>query len=194
MSRLLLIGLVVITIAGVSGTAALAQPDAGAKSRGDTRSFGDPSYGRSGGPSSYRQPTNPVTSMNRSYSYGPIEISSGDTVAVKGEDIKLMKGANVVGTVPAGLEFPVTKVINGWLGAVVEVEGQKLTGWIWHGNVSLQVKAANESPQATSEGSGAPGYRSFSFEPTQPSRSYGTYERKMEPWQYQKTDPRRYRH
>jgi hypothetical protein len=121
-------------------------------------------------------------------------IGKGDTVVVKGDDIKLMMGATVVGTVPSGLEFQATKVINGWVGAVVELEGRKLSGWIWHGNVALQVKAASGSLQVPAEGSEVPRSRSFSYEPSEPARSYGSYESRKEPWQYQKTDPRRYRH
>jgi hypothetical protein len=192
MSRLLFIGLVGIMIVGSWGGNALAQRDAGAKARGDMRSFWDPSYRRSGGQSFYYQPARPSAESYRSFSYQPVGINLGDIVVVQGGDAKMMKGADVVGIVPKGSEFKVTKVINGWLGAVVDVEGQTLNGWIWHRNVS-QKAAATELPQARRDDTQAQTYRRFSYEPAQPTRSYRTYERKKEPWQYPKTDPRRYR-
>jgi hypothetical protein len=39
-----------------------------------------------------------------------------------------------------------------------------------------------------------PSYRRFSYEPSQPARSYRTYGRNKDPWQYPKGDPRRYQH
>jgi hypothetical protein len=80
----------------------------------------------------------PSVQSYRSFSYQPRTISAGDSVVVTGDNIRLMRGPNVVGTIPRGLRFEVTKVVSGWLGAVVEVDGQTLNGWVWHANVTRE--------------------------------------------------------
>lgn len=126
---------------------ALAQPrDAGWKMRGDYSRPSSSSGYRSFGGYPYYAPT--PSEAYRSFSYEPIGIQPGDSVVVTGNNIKMMKGANIVGAVPNGLKFKVTQVVDGWLGAIVEVEGQELSGWIWHENVSLAEDAAGALPQA----------------------------------------------
>jgi hypothetical protein len=73
----------------------------------------------------------------RSFSLEPIGIHPGDSVVVTGDNAKLMLGSNVLGAAPKGLEFKVTKVINGWLGAVVTVDGREYKGWVFSRNVRL---------------------------------------------------------
>lgn len=59
-------------------------------------------------------------------------------------------------------------------------------------SVTVQPSPVYEQAQAPE------GYRRYSYEPSQPiysappSRSYGTQGRKKSPWDYPKTDPRRY--
>src|SRR5690606_22830428 len=77
----------------------------------------------------------PAEDGYRSFSYAPIRLRAGDRGEVKSGSAKMMLGADVVGTVPSGVEFTVTKVINGWVGTRVEVDGEMLKGWIWHRNV-----------------------------------------------------------
>ena len=92
-------------------------------------------------------------------------MNPGDMVVVKGDSVKMMKGREAVGTVPNGLKFKVTKVINGWLGAIVEVDGHRLDGWIWHKYVKLEENAKADSPEMlTTEETQARGYRRFSDE------------------------------
>jgi hypothetical protein len=98
----------------------------------------------------YSQPT-PLASepSYRSFSFEPIGINPGDTVVVSRDDVNLMRGRNVVSEVPKGLEFRVTKVINGWLGAVVEFDGQQQKGWIWNRHVRLAEEAPPAPPSGT---------------------------------------------
>lgn len=142
MKRLVIAGLVAVTMTGLWAGAAWAQRDAGAKARGDMRSFWDPGYRRSANTWSYfrsdSRPVSPATEGYRSFSYEPIGIRAGDRVVVQGNDVRLMRGTNVVGMLPEGTEVLVTKVTNGWLGTVVEVNGQQLNGWVWHDNVSIR--------------------------------------------------------
>jgi hypothetical protein len=195
MSRLLLMGLVGTAIIGslALGGNALAQRDAGAKARGDMRGFWDQGIRRSGGPSVVYQPASPRSESYRRFSYQPIEIERGDFVVVQGDNVQMMRGKDVVGIVPKGSEFKVTKVVNGWLGGVVDVEGQKLNGWVRHNAVSPKQQAAAESSESARNESSAQAIRRFSYEPAPSTTSYRTYERRKEPWQYPKTDPRRYR-
>ncbi len=78
----------------------------------------------------------------RSFSYAPIGIRAGDAAEVRLDGARLMRGANVLGTLPVGTEFTVTKVVNGWLGTSVEVNGERLNGWVWHQDVAKVADAA----------------------------------------------------
>jgi hypothetical protein len=190
MSRLWLIALMVAIMALFSATDAMAQNSAGWKMQQGGNSFGSSrqrDYRYYGGVSE------DSTRSYRSFSYEPMAIRVGDEVTVNGNDVKMMKGPNVVGQVPGGLKFTVTRVVNGWLGAITEVDGKKLNGWIWHNNVTAGNKSATADPQAAGGESQARSYRRFSYEPAEPSGTYRTYERKKEAWRYPKTDPRRYR-
>ena len=139
MSRLLLIGAVVVVMSGVWTLDAMAQRDAGAKARGEFGTgFWSQQYQRPNRASATYQPRQPSGESYRRASHEPIGIRAGDAVVVTGDDVKMMKGTTVVSAVPNGLKFKVTKVSNGWLGAVVQVEGQELKGWVWHKNISLQ--------------------------------------------------------
>ncbi|MBW3601062.1 MAG: hypothetical protein KY475_27815 [Planctomycetes bacterium] len=91
----------------------------------------------------------PQAESYRVFSFEPIGINPGDTVVVSRGDVKLMRGPNAVGEVPQGLQFRVTKVINGWLGAVVDVNGQQLKGWIWNRDVRLAEEAPPIPPTGT---------------------------------------------
>lgn len=82
----------------------------------------------------------------RTFSFEPLGINPNDTVVVTRDHVKLMQGHEVVGTVPWGVQFQVTKVINGWLGAVVMLDGQERKGWIWNANVRPAGEAAPTPP------------------------------------------------
>lgn len=164
MLRLLLIGLLAVTMSGFWASDALAQRDSGAKARGEYgKGFWNQNDRSSRSGSFYSQPARPNMESYRSFSYQPTGINAGDNVVVTGADVRMMLGKDVVGNVPNGMAFHVTRVINGWLGAVVEVDGQQLKGWVWHTNVR---QAAPDSAAAAPQE-----VRRFSYEPTpQPQR------------------------
>ncbi|MGE3316612.1 MAG: hypothetical protein AB7O26_15960 [Planctomycetaceae bacterium] len=123
---------------------------------------------------------------------------AGDKVVVSGDHAMLMSGTEKLMDVPKGHAFQVTRVHGNWLGAEIDRDGKKTTGWIASNQVAgSQDRVAGAMPQDER--------RSFSYEPSnvQPQApayqtypSYPTYRRyaspRKEPWQYPKTDPRRY--
>jgi hypothetical protein len=134
----------------VAASVAFAQRDAGAKARGEFGTgFWSPQYNRSSTTSSAsraqrsravestyarRQPA-----QDREYrvsSYEPTPIAAGETVAIAKDSVRVMHGTNLVGTLEKGREFKVLRVVNGWLGAVVEEDGQVKRGWVWHQDVN----------------------------------------------------------
>ncbi len=167
-----------------------AQRDAGAKIRGD--------YSFGGSPRSYSQG---FVQPQRSFSYEPAEAPAarrgysyvadmfhvGDKATVSAHEAKLMIGTETHGTVDKGTTFEIRKVEGPWLWTEVEIDGKKLSGWVWFGSVTLAGQSSGDTaarPQAAR--------RSFSYEP-----SYETGRRSSSPrkplWEYPKTDPRRYR-
>lgn len=124
----------------------------------------------------------------RSFSYEPVGISAGDTVIVTGGDAEMKRGTDVVGTLPGETEFVVTKVKGSWLGAVVELDGQTLNGWVRLRNVRLagEDDAVDPGPSQGQE------FRRFSYEPApQPRRTYRNESGSRQLWQLPKTDPRK---
>jgi len=134
---LLLMGIILAVLSSGWTTDGWAQRDVGAKARGEFGTgFWNSKSRQSTGRASY-QPAQASTESYRRFSYQPTRIQAGDNVIVKGDGVKLMKGANTVGVIGDGTKFKVTKVIDGWLGSSVEVEGRKLAGWVWHESVAL---------------------------------------------------------
>lgn len=164
MSKLLTIGAMMVAVAMFGSSGAFAQsrnhgiqkphygsdgnPGRSYSSRGRSFNYARPSFNYARPSYNYAMPQPMIASepAYRSFSFEPIGINPGDTVVVNRDDARLMLGRNVVGTAPKGLEFKVTKVINGWFGAVVDVDGQKLSGWIWNRNV----RPVQEAPPAGS--------------------------------------------
>lgn len=169
MSRLLLVGVVAAAVFGAVVTDALAQRSAGAKARGEFgRGFWNqgPVYGQYYAGPTYYQPT-PAAEGYRSFSYRPVPFEAGETVVVSPGAARVMVGREQVGTLQEGQEFEVIRVVNGWLGAMVEQDGQEIRGWVWQGNVVPQSTAAPAPPPAPAAREAAPtqNYRSFSYEP-----------------------------
>lgn len=140
MSRLVLSLVVATAVSGLWSTQAMAQRDAGAKARGDYgRGFWNTTNNSSvsSGAVYYRQPmaASANSQQYRSFSYEPTTIHKGDSVVVDRENVNMMLGSKSLGTLPKDTKFDVIKVTNGWLGAEVEVNGQKMKGWIWNQNV-----------------------------------------------------------
>ncbi|GIW95600.1 MAG: hypothetical protein KatS3mg110_3641 [Pirellulaceae bacterium] len=133
---------VVALLVGWLAVEGWAQRDAGAKIRGD---FG-PGFGRR--PSSERTYVRPGMAEReeyRSFSYEPIGVKPGDMVTAVRDGARVMLGREVLGTLPQGTQFKVLKVINGWVGGVIDVGGKQLNGWVWHAD--LAAATSSQTPQ-----------------------------------------------
>lgn len=121
---------------------------------------------------------------------------AGDKVVVAVDGANLVKGSETLGTLKKGDAFEVLKVQGPWLGAQIEINGKKTSGWVSLNQVQAQSdRTAGAMPQQDER-------RSFSYEPStvQPQapvyQTYPSYRRyqspKKELWQLPKTDPRKY--
>lgn len=194
MLRVMLIGAAVVAASAISPADLFAQRDAGAKARGEERAFWD--YGRGayrGGDFADRIVRRDDVDTGRRFSYEPMAIGPGDVVTVSRDNVRVMRGTNVVGDIAKGAEFKVTGVIGGWLGIVTEIDGKKLNGWVWHENVSAAATKDEAQPQQPAARVPTRTERRYSYEP-EPARSrMRVFEPRRSPWDFPKTDPRRYR-
>jgi len=154
MLRIKFLGWLVCVAVVVTAGLAYAQRDAGAKARGEFGTgFWGSQYNRSAG-ASRAQPSRPADRIvysrpqsvqDREYrvsSYEPSPIAAGETVAVANDRARIMRGSDLVGTLEKGHQFKVLRVVNGWLGIVIEDDGQAKRGWVWHQDVSSVAEAS----------------------------------------------------
>ena len=155
---------------------ASAQRDAGAKARGE---FGTGFWDRQYQPRTYSPgfiesrrsfSYEPQIETRRSYSYEPAAFDVGEDV-VSLRPTRLMKGTRTLATVEGGQEFQVLDVEGPWLGAEIEVDGEKIKGWVWHRHVASAAEA--EAPAAPDEAAARAAQppierRSYSYEPVEP--------------------------
>lgn len=196
MLRILMLG-VAVTMWGVASHSAVAQRDAGSKARGEIGTgFWAGSNTSSSAVGAYRMNvagTNAFTvDTARRFSYEPSSFAAGDEVEVVRDGAKLMRGSELIASLSDGDSFQVTREQDGWLGASFEKDGQKLNGWVWHGDVARH--RDQNAAAAQDDDSGVTSVRRFSYEPSSVVTGSGTTSVKMHPWQYSKGDPRRYRH
>jgi hypothetical protein len=85
----------------------------------------------------------------------PAAIMPGDAVVVAEEGASLRLGDRTLATLSAGRELRVLKVQGPWVGASVDVDGQKVAGWVWMNHLTTPELAAT----------GRAGARRFSYEP-----------------------------
>ena len=120
---------------------AFVQRDAGLRREANGTGFWSSQYNRSSTTSSASRAQRSLavestyarrqTAQDREYrvsSYEPTPIAAGETVAIAKDNAQVMHGTNLVGTLGKGREFKVLRVVNGWLGAVVEEDGQVKRG------------------------------------------------------------------
>ncbi len=148
MLRISSLGWLACVFAVFSADVASAQRDAGAKARGEFGTgFWNSQYSRSGGAARTtpnRSPQGSVyarrqTPQEREYrvsSYEPTRSVTGDTVTIVKDSASVMRGSERLGTLDKGHQFKVLKVLDGWLGTVVEDDGQVIRGWVWHEDAS----------------------------------------------------------
>lgn len=191
MSRVMLIGVMAVAASWFSSADVFAQRDAGAKVRGDQRAFWDSGSGAYQG-RSYSFGIRDADAGRR-FSYEPIGIRAGDMVTVNRDNVNVMRGTNIVGSLANGMQFKVSKVVDGWLGVVTEVDGKVINGWVRHEHVSAVTTKSEDSVKEPAAKAPARSERRFSYEPAVPSRPTRTFESKRNSWDYPKTDPRRFR-
>jgi hypothetical protein len=82
-------------------------------------------------------------SQYRAYSYepAPLVLKAGDMAVVTKAKAELKIGDRVLTTVPQGTKFTIVQTWGTWIGANVEQNGQKFSGWIANTDV-----ASNPAP------------------------------------------------
>ena len=86
-------------------------------------------------------------------------ISPGETVTVVPPQTRLMRGDRTLGVLARGQTFDVLRVMDGWLGTRVEIDGELTGGWVWHRHVRPEVGQPDPPGAATGV------YRRYSYEP-----------------------------
>jgi hypothetical protein len=74
----------------------------------------------------------------RAYSYEPASLQAGDTAVVAKANAEVKLGDRVLATLPQGTQFKVLQTQGTWVGAAVEQNGQKITGWIAGADLSTK--------------------------------------------------------
>lgn len=78
------------------------------------------------------------TQSYRAYSYEPAPaLKAGDTAVVTKAKAEVKVGDRVVATVPKGTQFTVVAVQETWIGATVDQNGQKVSGWIASADLAI---------------------------------------------------------
>jgi hypothetical protein len=208
MKKLLVFTAAAMMAGALATPSAFAQRDAGSKARGDMTNFWGTRDGRStnrGSANLRRMGVMPSAAQSyRSFSYMPAATSpgAGDAAVVTDDNAKLMMGSDVVATVPRGTKFNVTKVIGGWLGASIEIDGHTAKGWVSNSNAALDSLASSPQPaeQVVQNSAGdlqqpavaaqPQEYRSFSYQPSS-AGSQKSQSGLNRTWRYLKPDPRR---
>jgi len=81
------------------------------------------------------------------YSYEPAPtLKAGDLVVVAKAKADLKLGDKVLATVGQGTQFTIVQVQGTWVGATIEQNGQKLSGWIASGDVASSPAPAPAVP------------------------------------------------
>ncbi len=161
MTRFLLSLLFATAVSAMWSTQAMAQRDAGAKARGEFgRGFWN-SQSQTSTTQNFNYYTQPATTaaantqQYRSFSYEPMAFEKGDSVVVNRDNVKMMLGSKTLGAVPKDTTFKVIQITDGWLGAEIEIDGQKTKGWVWNRNVRMnQAAEAAPAPAPPAESKG----------------------------------------
>jgi hypothetical protein len=75
-------------------------------------------------------------------------ISPGEMVTVTSPEPRRMRGDETRARLPRGQTFEVLRVLDGWLGARVEIDDEIKVGWVWHRHVRPGTGQPDE-PEAT---------------------------------------------
>jgi hypothetical protein len=79
----------------------------------------------------------------RAYSYEPAPLFlAGNLVVIAKAKADLKLGDRVLATVPQGTQFKIVQVWGNWLGATIEQNGKKISGWITNADVASSAAPA----------------------------------------------------
>jgi hypothetical protein len=71
-----------------------------------------------------------------------------DRVTIADSSVKLMRGSDVIATLPKGQEVRILKVQGPWLGTSIEVDGVKKSGWVLASNAAPTAQSPKQSAEA----------------------------------------------
>ena len=135
----LLAGTLAVVLVPVSLTEA--QPrDAGARIRGEVgQAAGTQSRTRqrdySVGRSRAVRPE-ATAEVETAYSRLALPFEVGDQIVVARESARLMRGRDVLGSLPSGEQMRVLQIRGPWVGVVGKIAGREIGGWLWYSHVT----------------------------------------------------------
>jgi hypothetical protein len=88
-----------------------------------------------------RRPASPE--VETVYSRIPLPFVVGDQVVVARESARLMRGRDVIGSVPAGEQLRVVQIRGPWVGVAATVAGREVGGRLWYSHVAAADEAAS---------------------------------------------------
>lgn len=89
----------------------------------------------------------------------PPRMAAGDQVVVTANSAPLMRGMSTLAYVPAGSRMQVIRVEGPWVGTAVTVNGRRVGGWLWNGQLATSQELAARSGST----------RRYSFQPAAPA-------------------------
>ncbi len=133
--HLLIVALSLVAF-GYESSVAFAQTDWGAAWKGNgMRGMRDGSTSASRGRTytrpSYRQPES-----RQMFSYEPLGFRIGDKVIVTKDSANLKVERTILATLNKGQIFAVTHIQGPWVATSIDVDGKKLSGWVWFDQVN----------------------------------------------------------
>lgn len=118
-----------------------AQPrDAGARIRGEIgQAAGTQSRTRQRAYSTARSRAvrpEATTEVETAYSRLALPFEVGDQIVVARESARLMRGRDVLGSLPSGEQMRVLQIRGPWVGVVGKIAGRETGGWLWYSHVA----------------------------------------------------------
>lgn len=126
--------LAAISMFGFDASTVSAQTDWGAgwKASGMRGTRDTWSQGRS-----YSRRTYVPSETRQMFSYEPLDFRVGDKVVVAKDSANLKVERTVLATLNKGQAFTVTHIQGPWVATTLEIDGRKLSGWVWFDYVKV---------------------------------------------------------
>lgn len=90
---------------------------------------------------------------------GTAQCAADDQVVVTAESAPLMRGGATLAYVPAGSRLQVIRIEGPWVGTAVTVNGRRVGGWLWNGQLATPRELAARSAPT----------RRYSYQPAAPA-------------------------